>query len=176
MGQKAVSLGLDVGRTLRRAENRWVHRCLFHHFCGQVCHSLAREVTSRGTSWWEWGEATPRTHRKPEEVPTFNFFPCLAGKRVKSLTSDAEEKCLCPVRLHSWESLPLWEKSSPFVFKLGTPFGRLRKGEDRQSEVAIGSGMPLALQPPQPPLPSQPSASSRPSRMHSQDSLPWAPS
>lgn len=48
MGPKALSLGLGVGRTLRRAENRWVHRCLFHRFCGQVCHSLAREVTSRG--------------------------------------------------------------------------------------------------------------------------------
>ena len=85
--------------------------------------SVARCVTVwpersllEGTSWWECGEATPRTHRKPEEVPTFNFFPCLAGKRVKSLISDAKEKCLCPVLLHSWESLPLWEKSSPFVF------------------------------------------------------------
>ena len=41
-----------------------------------------------------WGESIPRTHRKPEEVSAFNSSPCLTGKWVRPLTSDAKEKPL----------------------------------------------------------------------------------
>ena len=77
MGQKVSSLGLGVGRMLRRAEDRW-----FTPVSSIV--SVARCVTVRPERSLLEGarvEATPRTHRKPEEVSTFNFSPCLAGKR-----------------------------------------------------------------------------------------------
>ena len=177
---------------LRRAEDRWVHRCLFHHFCGRVCYSLTREVTSRGHKLVGWGESIPRTHRKPEEVSAFNSSPCLTGKWVKpltsdakeksltsdakekSLTSDAKERCLHPALLHLWEGLPSLGKEPPFCVLTGNS---VWKSQERRRQ-AVGSpdrerDAPC-LQPPQPPPPSQPSASFRPSRIHSQDSLPWA--
>ena len=148
---------------LRRAEDRWVHRCLFHRFYGRVCYSLTGEVMSRGHKLVGWGESIPHTHRKPEEVSAFNFSPCLTGKWVKSLTSDAKEKCLRPVLLHLWESLPSLGKEPSFCVLTGNSVWKAQERRRQAVGSPDGERDTPCLQPPQPPRhPSPPASSGHP--------------
>lgn len=62
-GSEGVESGAGCGQDAEEGRGPLVHPCLFHRFCGQVCYSLAREVTSRGCKGRGHTTHTQKTRR-----------------------------------------------------------------------------------------------------------------